>query len=71
MTRYFFNVCTQDETVADLVGVDLPDIAAVRRYAASQVTELWEARILAGKPPLIGWLEVVDEEERGVLRVPL
>ncbi len=71
MTRYFFNVSADDESVADLVGIDLPDIEAVRRYAASQVTELWEARVLAGKPPLIGWLDVVDDQERGVIRIPL
>lgn len=71
MTRYFFNVSAEDDKVTDLVGVHLPDIEAVRRHAAAQVTELWAQRVLAGKPPPIGWLEVVDDEERGVLRVPL
>ena len=69
--RYFFNISAEDETVTDLVGVDLPGVEAVRPYAAAQVTELWEARVLAGKPPLVGWLEVLDEHERGVLRIPL
>lgn len=69
--RYFFNVSAEDDAVADLVGVNLPDIEAVRHYAAGQVTELWEARVLAGKPPLIGWLEVLDDHERAVLRLPL
>ncbi len=71
MTRYFFNVLAEDETTTDLVGVDLPNVDAARRYAETLVSELWDERILAGKPPLIGWLEVVDDEERGVLRVPL
>ena len=69
--RYFFNVSTEDGNVTDLVGVDLPGVDAVRHYAAAQVTELWEARVLAGKPPLVGWLEVIDDNERGVLRMPL
>ncbi len=71
MTRYFFNVSADDQNAADLVGIDLPGIEGARRYAAAQVTELWEARVLAGKPPLVGWLEVVDDQERAVLRVPL
>ena len=69
--RYFFNVSTEDGNVTDLVGVDLPGVDAVRHYAAAQVNELWEARVLAGKPPLVGWLEVIDDNERGVLRMPL
>ena len=69
--RCFFNVFAEDETVTDLIGVDLPGVGAVRHYAAAQVTELWEARVLAGKPPLVGWLEVLDDNERSVLRMPL
>lgn len=71
MMRYFFHVSAEDATVPDLVGIELPDAEAVRRNADSQVTELWAERVLAGKPPLIGWLDVVDEEERGLLRIPL
>ena len=69
--RYFFNIVAEDGTITDLVGVDLPSVEAVRPLAAAQVTELWEARILAGKPPLVGWLEVLDDHERPVLRIPL
>ena len=69
--RYFFHVSADDATVTDLIGMDLPDLEAVRRHSDVQVTELWAKRVLAGKPPLIGWLDVVDEEERGVLRIPL
>ena len=71
MMRYFFHVTAEDGSVPDLVGIELPDAEAVRRNADLQVTELWAERVLAGKPPLIGWLDVVDEEERGVLRIPL
>ena len=69
--RYFFNVSAEEGNVTDLVGVDLPGVEAVRHYAAAQVTELWEARVLAEKPPLVGRLEVIDDNERGVLRMPL
>lgn len=69
--RYFINVSADEGTITDLVGVDLPDVEAARRHAISHRSELWETRILAGKPPLVGWLEVTDEHERGVLRIPL
>ncbi len=71
MTRYFFHVSAEDGTIADLVGVELPDVHAARSHASSLVTELWTERVMAGKPPLIGWLEVVDDYERGALRIPL
>ena len=71
MTRYFFNLSAENGDVTDLIGVDLPGVEAARLYAKSRVTELWSEQILAGKPPLIGWLEVVDSENRAVLRVPL
>jgi hypothetical protein len=69
--RYFFNICAEDGTVTDFVGADLAGIQAVRDYAAAHVIELWEARVMAGKPPLVGWLDVIDEHSRAVFRIPL
>ena len=71
MKRYFFHVSAEDATVTDLIGIELPDAEAVRDYADLQKAELWSERVLAGKPPPIGWLGVVDEEDRAVLRMPL
>ena len=69
--RYFFTVRAEGETIPDLVGVDLPHTDAARQYAAAQVIELWEARLLAGKAPYVGWLEVTDDQQRGVFQIPL
>jgi len=71
MTRYYFNVSAENESGTDLVGIDLPSLEAARHHAISQVTELWAERLLLGKQPLAGWLEVVDDEARAALRLPL
>ncbi len=71
MRRFFFHVESDDLKVPDLVGAELRDIATVRAYAETQLTEIWAQRILTGQPPLTGWLEVVDQEERAVMRLPL
>ena len=71
MNRYFFHVVSDDITAPDLVGVELRSFAAARDHAETKLRELWAQRVLAGKPPLTGWLEVVDQEERAVLRLQL
>lgn len=71
MRRYFCHVVSEDVNFPDLVGVELKNIATVREYAEAKLNEIWTQRILAGQPPLTGWLEVVDQEERGVLKLPL
>jgi hypothetical protein len=69
--RYFFNVSAEDETIPDLVGIELPHIEAVRQAAAVEVAQIWEARVMAGKPPYVGWLDVVDDHQRPVFKIPL
>ena len=71
MPRFFFHVIADDLKVPDLVGVELGDAAAVRHLGEAQLAELWAQRVLAGQPPLTGWLEVVDSDERAVLNLPL
>ena len=71
MMRYFFNVHADEGIIPDLVGTDLPHIEEVRKHAAAHVADLWEARVLAGQPPYVGWLGVVDEQERAVFQIPL
>ena len=71
MRRYFFHVKANDLEVPDLVGVELANCDAVREHAEKQRADIWTQRVLAGQPPLVGWLEVVDHEERGVLNLPL
>jgi hypothetical protein len=69
--RYYFNIRAEEGVIPDLVGADLPDVEAAKAHAAGHLVELWEARVLAGKPPYAGWLEVVDEDQRAVFQMPL
>jgi len=71
MQRFYFHVTADDLTVPDLVGVDLRDTAEARHHAESQRAEIWAQRVLTGLPPLTGWIEVVDSEERAVLSLRL
>ena len=71
MNRYFFHVVSDDLSATDLVGVELKNVAAARDHAEAKLKELWAQRVLAGQPPLTGWLEVVDQEERAVLTLQL
>jgi hypothetical protein len=71
MRRYFFHVKADNLEVPDLVGVELANPDAVREHAEKHRADIWTQRVLAGKQPLVGWLKVVDHEERGVLNLPL
>ena len=69
--RYFFNIRAEDGTIPDLVGTHLPDVEALRKHAAAHVVDRWEVRVMAGKSPYAGWLEVVAEYHRSVFQIPL
>ena len=71
MRRYFFHVKADDLGAPDLVGIESANFDAVREHAEKHRADIWTQRVLAGQPPLVGWLEVVDHEERGVLNLPL
>lgn len=71
MRRYYFHLVADGLEVPDLVGADLEDLEAVRQHAEEKRADIWAQRVLAGKPPLSGWLDVIDHEERGVMRLPL
>ena len=71
MPRYYFHLVADGLEVPDLIGTDLEGLAAVRQYAEMHLADIWAQRVLAGKPPLTGWLDVVDGEERAVMRLPL
>ena len=71
MHRYFFHVVSDDINAPDLVGIELKGVAEARGYAEAKLREVWAQRVLSGRPPLTGWLEVVDQQDRAVLRLPL
>ena len=71
MCRFFFNLLADDLKIPDLVGLELENDAEIRRCAQEHICDLWAQRVLAGREPLTGWLEVVDEDARSVLRLRL
>jgi hypothetical protein len=71
MPRYFFNFERDGAAQADLVGRDLPDDHAAKFEAARLAADIGMSDALEGKWPSYEWVEVVDEEERAVARLPV
>jgi hypothetical protein len=72
VTRYFFNFQNDDGSgAADLIGRDLPDEEAAKAVAAKLAADLGMADALEGELPAFLWIEVVDEEQRPVARLPV
>jgi hypothetical protein len=68
---YFFNLESPNATVADLVGRDLPDLNAARAEGIKLAAEVATSDAVEGRWPTFEWVEVVDESQRPIARVPL
>jgi hypothetical protein len=71
MSRYFFNFQSSNSSVADWVGRDLPDFAAARAEAAKLAADLATNHAVEGRPSPLKWVEVVDDCDRAVARLPV
>ena len=71
MPRYFFNFVSANASVADLIGRDLPDHIEARSVAAKLAADLATDHAVEGRPPKFEWIEVIDEHERPVVRLPV
>jgi hypothetical protein len=71
MPRYFFNFESDGSGTADLVGRDLPDDEVAKTEAAKLGADIGMSGALEGKWPTYEWVEVVDQEERAVARIPV
>lgn len=73
VTRYFFNFGKQDGCAAspDFVGKDLPDDEAAKAEAAKLAADAGISDAVEGEVPTFLWIEVVDEEQRPVARLPV
>jgi hypothetical protein len=71
MPRYFFNFQRTDKAVADLVGRDLPDGTAARCEAAKLAADLATNAAVEGRLPAFEWVEVVDDCDRPIVRLPI
>jgi len=68
--RYFFNFDNSASAVAHLVGRDLPDDEAAKLEAAKLAADLGTTDAMEGQSPTYEWIEVLDESQRAVARLP-
>jgi hypothetical protein len=69
--RYFFNFETDGKASGDLVGMDLPDDEAAKSNALTLAADLGVDGAIEGNVPSFEWIEVVDEDNRAVARLPV
>jgi hypothetical protein len=68
--RYFFNVHGETFANPDMVGRDLVDDDAARAEAHQLAKEVVVAELTGGLPEKT-WVEVVDEDQRPILLMPI
>ena len=68
--RYFFNVHSETFANPDLVGRDLIDDDAARAEAHQLAREVVIAELTGGLPEKT-WVEVVGEDQRPILLLPI
>jgi hypothetical protein len=71
MPHYFFNFETNGSSIRDLIGRDLPDDEAAKDEAVKLAAELGLDGAVKGELPHFEWVEVRDEQERAVARLPI
>lgn len=71
MSRYFFNFEGEDTAAPDLVGRDLTDDEAAKAEGAKLAADIGLPNALEGELPAFEWIEITDEEQRTVARLPV
>ena len=71
MPRYFFNFEKADSLVADLVGRELDDGTTAIFEAKKLAADLATNAAVEGRLPTFEWIEVVDDCDRAVARLPI
>jgi hypothetical protein len=71
MPRYFFNFENDCSAAADLVGRDLSDDDAAKKEAAKLAADAGFTEAVEGQLPTFKWVEVLDESQRPVARLPV
>jgi hypothetical protein len=69
--RYFFHFERQDANASDLIGHDLPNDEAAKDEAAKLAADVGMSDAIEGQLPTFEWVEVVDEQQRPVARLPV
>ena len=71
MPRYYFNVHGETFAAPDLIGRKLPDDEAARAEAELLAREVATSEHAESPFPDRPWVEVVDEDQRPVLLLPV
>lgn len=71
MPRYFFNFENAGATSVDLVGRELLDDVSARAEAAKIAADLATNDAIEGRVPTYQWIEVIDEHQRPIIRLPV
>ena len=71
MPRYFFNFEGEGKIAPDLVGKELANDQAARLEAERLAADVSLQPRIEGKQPAFDWIEVLDEYERAVVRLPV
>jgi hypothetical protein len=71
MPRYFFNLENASSSLIDIIGRVLPDEIAAREEAAKVAADMATIDAIEGRPPTYQWIEVIDEQQRPVARLPV
>ena len=71
MPRYFFNFEGNGKTAPDLVGQELVSDEAAKAQAERLAADVRIQPSVEGGQPAFDWVEVVDEFQRAVARLPL
>lgn len=71
MRRYFFHFENGQRRLEDLIGMDLADDQAAKAQGLRLAGDLAVEDAINGDPPRFDWLEVVDEDNCIVARLPV
>lgn len=71
MPRYFFHFENEDSKTLDLVGQDLANDEAAKAEGAKLAADVALSDAIEGEYPTYTWVEVLDENERPVARLPV
>ena len=69
--RYYFNFESDFATAADMVGRNFPEHEAAKREGAKLAADVGTTGAVDGQLPAFDWLEVLDEMQRPVTRLPV
>jgi hypothetical protein len=71
MPRYFFHFENDDRRLEDLIGSDLASDQAAKAQALKLAADLAVEDAVKGNPPRFDWVEVVDQDDCIVARLPV